>query len=346
MGYSIIEILRFGSSLITRRKYYLLFGAITKRRLGKTEIWVSPVGLGCWQFSGGVIGSFYWDSVSKTRADEIVKVSLEGGVNFFDTAELYGFSRSEKMLSAALTKAGIADRKVVVATKWLPILKTANSIRKTIANRQAALAPFGIELYQVHNPSSISSVEEQMDAMADLVEQKKIGAIGVSNFSPELMRRAHRALAKRGISLASNQVRYSLLDRHIEKDGTLEAAKELGITIIAYSPLAQGVLTGRFHRDPGSINKLPFIRRRIVRRMVEKSRPQVEMLREMSTFYGVSTAQIALNWLINYSGDMIVAIPGATKAEQAAQNAYAMSFTLSPSDMKRLDSLCNNSGVF
>jgi len=179
-----------------------------------------------------------------------------------------------------------------------------------------------------------------MSAMADLVEQKKINAIGVSNFSPELMRRAHRALAKRGIPLASNQVRYSLLDRHIETDGTLEAAKELGVTIIAYSPLAQGVLTGRFHRDPGLINKLPFMRRRIVRRMVEKSRPLVEMLGEVSTFYGVSTAQIALNWLINYNGEMVVAIPGATKAEQAAQNAEAMSFMLSRSDMANLDSLC------
>jgi aryl-alcohol dehydrogenase-like predicted oxidoreductase len=160
-----------------------------------------------------------------------------------------------------------------------------------------------------------------------------------------LMRRAHRALARRGIPLASNQVRYSLLDRHIEMDGTLDSAKELGVTIIAYSPLAQGVLTGRFHRDPGLINKLPFMRRRIVRRMVEKSRPLIEMLGEVSTFYGVSTAQIALNWLINYNGDMVVAIPGATRAEQATQNARAMSFTLSTSDMKRLDGLCKKSGV-
>jgi len=316
-----------------------------KRRLGKTEIQVSRIGLGCWQFSGAVIGSFYWDSVSEAMADEIVRESLEGGVNFFDTAEMYSFGRSEKILSAALTKADIVDGKVVVATKWLPYLRTANSIRKTIANRQATLAPFGIDLYQVHNPRSISSVEKQMSAMADLVEQKKIRAIGVSNFSPELMRRAHRALAKRGIPLASNQVRYSLLDRHIETDGTLDAAKELGVTIIAYSPLAQGALTGRFHRDPDLINKLPFMRRRIVRRMVEKSRPQVEMLGEISTFYGVSSAQIALNWLINYNGDMVVAIPGATRADQAAQNACAMSFTLSQSDMKRLDSLCNKSGA-
>ena len=316
-----------------------------KRRLGKTEIQVSRIGLGCWQFSGAVIGSFYWDSVSEAMADDIVRESLEGGVNFFDTAEMYSFGRSEKILSAALTKAGIADGKVVIATKWLPYMRTANSITKTIANRQATLAPFGIDLYQVHNPRSISSVEKQMSAMADLVEQKKIKAIGVSNFSPELMRRAHRALTKRGIPLASNQVRYSLVDRHIETDGTLDAAKELGVTIIAYSPLAQGVLTGRFHRDPDLINKLPFMRRRIVRRMVEKSRPQVEMLGEISTFYGVSSAQIALNWLINYNGDMVVAIPGATRAEQAAQNACAMSFTLSQSDMKRLDSLCNKSGA-
>jgi aryl-alcohol dehydrogenase-like predicted oxidoreductase len=307
-----------------------------KRHLGNTEIQVSQIGLGCWQFSGALIGSFYWDSVSKTSADEIFKVSLEGGVNFFDTAELYGFGRSENILSAALTKAGIASREVVIATKWLPYLRTANSIRKTIANRQAALAPFGIDLYQIHFPLSFSSIEAQMDAMADLVEQKKIKAVGVSNFSLELMRRAYRALARRGIPLASNQVRYSLLDRHIEMDGTLDAAKELGVTIIAYSPLAQGVLTGKFHRDSRLINQLPLMRRRIMHRMVEKSRPLVEMLEEISTFYGMSNAQIALNWLINYNGDTVVAIPGATRVEQAAQNARAMSFTLSPSDMKRL----------
>jgi len=225
---------------------------------------------------------------------------------------------------------------VVIATKWLPYLRTANSIRKTIANRQAALAPFGIDLYQIHFPLSFSSIEAQMDAMADLVEQKKIKAVGVSNFSLELMRRAYRALARRGIPLASNQVRYSLLDRHIEMDGTLDAAKELGVTIIAYSPLAQGVLTGKFHRDSRLINQLPLMRRRIMHRMVEKSRPLVEMLEEISTFYGMSNAQIALNWLINYNGDTVVAIPGATRVEQAAQNARAMSFTLSPSDMKRL----------
>jgi aryl-alcohol dehydrogenase-like predicted oxidoreductase len=309
-----------------------------KRRLGTTDVWISPVGLGCWQFSGPVIGSFYWGSLPQARADEIVKVSLEEGVNFFDTAELYGFGRSEKMLSAALTRSGIDDRKIVVATKWLPYLRMAGSIINTFYNRQAALAPWGIDLYQVHNPRSLSSIEKQMAAMADLVEQGKISAVGVSNFPPELMRRAHRALTGRGIALASNQVKYSLLDRRIETDGTLEAARELGVTIIAYSPLAQGVLSGRFHRDPGLIEKLPFMRRRIVRRAVEQSRPTVEMLTKISSSYGVSNAQAALNWLINYNGDVVVAIPGATTAEEAAQNAHAMSFSLLPQDMKKLSS--------
>jgi len=119
-------------------------------------------------------------------------------------------------------------------------MRTASAIAKTFPAREKHLSPFEIGLFQVHMPHALSSVEAQMNAMADLLDARKIRAVGVSNFSEERMRRAQKTLIARGYSLASNQVRYSLLDRRIEKDGILAAAKELNISIIAYSPLAQG----------------------------------------------------------------------------------------------------------
>ena len=174
-----------------------------------------------------------------------VKAGLDGGVNWFDTAELYGRGVSEASLATALKAAGKKDDEVVVATKWWPLFRTAGNIPKTIDERLHHLDGYSISNYMVHQPMSFSSPEAEMDEMAKLVEAGKIRSVGVSNFSPERMRRAHRQLQKYGLPLAVNQVRYSLLDRKIERDGTLETAKELGVTIISYTPLESGLLTGK-----------------------------------------------------------------------------------------------------
>ena len=308
------------------------------RPLGKTGIMISAIGLGCMQFSGGMMAA-YWKSLSQEQINKIVQVSLEAGVNWFDTAEIYGFGHSERALSVALQKAGKKNGDVVIATKWSPVLRKASSIIKTYPTREKHLAPFEIDLFQVHLPVSLSSVEAQMNAMADLLDEKKIKAVGVSNFSEERMRRAHRALSARGYSLASNQVRYSLLDRRIESNGVLDAAKELGISIIAYSPLARGILSGKFHKNPEITHKLPLIRRRNIRYDVEKSRELVELLETISSHYGVSESQIALAWLINYHGDTVVAIPGASRAEQAIENYGAPGLKLKQDEMDRIEQL-------
>lgn len=310
-----------------------------KRRLGKTEIEVTPVGLGCWQFASGIIASFYWKSPPQSEIDKIVKTALEGGINWFDTAELYGSGRSEKVLSTALTNAGKVDGEVVIATKWTTFFRTAGFITRTIANRKSYLAPFGIDLYQIHQPRALATVKAQMNAMADLVEEAKIRAVGVSNFSEGLMRKSHVALAERGLPLATNQVRFNLLDRRIEKNGVLDAAKELDVTIIAYSPLAQGLLTGKFHKNPELVNRLPFIRRMQVRRMIQKSQPLIETLDNIARSYNCSASEVALSWVINYRGDSIVAIPGATKKEHVLQNIGAMALKLSRDEMLKLDTL-------
>jgi len=308
------------------------------RPLGKSGIRITPIGLGAWQFSKGQsFNRFFWKSLSEETQNAIVQAALDGGINWFDTAEAYGFGRSERGLSHALQAAGRSDGDVVIATKWMPFGRTAASIGKTIDKRQENLAPFHIDLHQVHNPSSFSQPEDEMDAMADLVLAGRIRAVGVSNFSAGQMLRAHSRIQAHGLPLASNQVKYSLLDRQIEGNGILEAARALGITIIAYSPLEWGVLTGKFHDNPGLVKRLPLVRRVSVGRMLEKSEPVIRLLKEIAAAHGVKPSQVALNWLVNFSGQTVVAIPGASKPHHAREAAGAMGFTLSDEELARLD---------
>ena len=313
------------------------------RPLGYSDIKISPIGLGCWQFSEGrgLVGGF-WPALPQETANQIVAASLVAGINWFDTAEAYGRGRSEIALAAALKAAGRTNGDVVVATKWWPMFRTARSIKATIGRRRACLAPFAIDLYQVHQPFAFASVEAQMNAMADLVADKAIRTVGVSNFTAEKMRAAHAVLAARGVPLVSNQMRYSLLDRRIESNGVLAAASELGITIIAYSPLAQGLLTGKFHKDPNLVRSRPGPRKWMAgfrRDGLELSRPVVTAVGEIAASHGATPSQVALNWLVRFHGETVVAIPGATSVRQAEENAGALDFELTAAELARLDEL-------
>jgi aryl-alcohol dehydrogenase-like predicted oxidoreductase len=312
----------------------------SKRTLGRTNIAVTPIGLGMMEFAGGagLMGSAF-PVIAQQDKNAIVQAALEGGINWFDTAELYGAGVSEASLCAALKAAGKADHEVVVATKWWPMFRTARNIPRTIQDRIRFLGGYTIGLYMVHHPSSFSSVEAEMEAMADLVEAGKIRSVGVSNFNSGQMRRAYRALQKRGLPLAANQVRYSLLDRSIERNGILDTAQELGITITAYTPLASGLLTGKYHRDPELLRKKSWYWRARLERGVGKSRKLVTALDEIGIKYDATAGQVALNWLIHSHGETVVAIPGVTKVRQAEESAGAMSFKLSDSDMDRLSEL-------
>lgn len=310
-----------------------------RRRLGRTEIELSPLGLGCWQFSegSGVVGA-YWPRLSGDDMAAIVRRSLEGGIDWFDTAEAYGWGKSEEALARALTAVGKKPGEVVVATKWNPFGRFAGSIGGTIDERLRRLAPFPIDLHQVHQPYGFSTVEAEMDALADLVEQKKIRAVGVSNYGEARMRRAHARLQARGLSLASNQVQYNLLDRRIEKNGVLAAARELGISIIAYSPLAQGLLSGKFHDDPALLGRIGMrrVRPEFRRARLARIRPLVELLKVVGQAHGATPSQVALAWLLQAHGDTVLAIPGATKLKHADENVGAMSLSLTPRELEEI----------
>jgi aryl-alcohol dehydrogenase-like predicted oxidoreductase len=264
---------------------------------------------------------------------------MQGGTNWFDTAEIYGLGRSEQTLAQALQANTIQKGEVVVATKWQPMLRTAGNLRKTIDTRLRFLGGYPIDLFYVHMPWGLSGPEAEMDAMADLVEAGKIRAVGVSNFDAGRMQRAHAALEKRGLPLAANQMEYSLLNRKIETNGVLETARKLGVTIVAYTPLAYGLLSGKYHQNPQLVEKKPFMQRRRVQRQVERSRPVVEALMEIAARRGVTPAQAALNWVITSQGEGVVAIPGATSTRQAAENAAAMHFQLAEEELAQLDRL-------
>lgn len=310
---------------------------IMKRRLGKSDLQVTSIGLGCWQFSGSKDSSSFWNSPLQEEVDKIVKIALDGGINWFDTAELYGRGSSERALATALCKVGIADNDVVIATKWLPLFRTAGNIPRTIGNRLECLSPCKIDLYQIHMPYAFSSVEAQMDAMASLVKDEKIRFVGVSNFSANQMRRAHTALAKHGLPLVSNQVRFNLVNRNLEKNGVLDVARELSISLIAYSPLAQGLLTGKFHKNPELVKKLPSIRRLLLGRQVEKTRRLIIKLGDIADAHNCSLSEVALSWVVNFHGDVILAIPGATKTEHVHQNIGALTLKLTPEELTGLD---------
>lgn len=318
-------------------------GSTPLRQLGQSNVRISPIGLGCWQFSkgNGIVGKF-WPAMEQDAINTIVKEALDGGVNWFDTAEVYGKGDSERALSEALDAITEDGDTPVIATKWWPAFRKSQSIVHTLNERRNALGGRTIDLHQVHQPFSFSSPSDEMNAMADLLDEDKIRSAGVSNFNLEQMKEAHEALQERGYSLASNQVKFSLLDRRIEENGILDYAKEQGITIIAYSPLEQGILSGKFHQNPDLIRKIQGVRKYTPNfrpKGLKKTEPLITLMRRLAEDYDVTPTQIALNWVIHQHGDTVVAIPGASKTHHATANATAMNFELSNTDLFALDQM-------
>lgn len=287
------------------------------------------MGLGAWQFGDRVMWN-YGQTHNEKDIEAAFDVSLNEGIRFIDTAEAYGMGKSETFLGQFLKK---TDQPVLLASKYFPYPWRFHRSFMMRALR-GSLERLGLEkldLYQIHWPTPLTSPETLMDWMADLVKSGLTRTVGVSNFSPTQTVRAYTTLARHNIPLASNQVEYHLLNRTIEKNGLLERCKELGIRVIAYSPLAKGFLTGKY-----STEKLPpGPRAAMFAQALTKIQPLLKLMTEIGQDHGgKSNAQVALNWCI-CKGTM--PIPGAKNAEQAQQNAGALGWKLTEEQVAALD---------
>lgn len=303
-------------------------------RLGADGPTVSALGVGTWSWGD----SLFWQYGKDYGANDVqqaFEASLAAGITFFDTAEVYGLGKSEELLGGFIQA---TDTPVAVATKYFPLpwrfkpQAVADALTASLKRLQMAT----VALYQVHWPFDfLMGQKTLMNALADEVKQGRIQSIGVSNYSASQMHQAHSYLAERGIPLAVNQVQYSLLHRKIESNGVLSAAKDLGMTILAYSPLAQGLVTGKYTLDT---YQPPTGARRLDPRFskdgLRKIEPLITVLREVGQHYDKTPAQVALNWLMGQGS--VVPIPGAKNAKQAQQNAGALGWSLTPDDLKKI----------
>jgi aryl-alcohol dehydrogenase-like predicted oxidoreductase len=292
---------------------------------------VAALGVGTWQW-----GDRYWrfgGEYGQSDVEEAYRVSREAGIDFFDTAEIYGRGKSERILG---TLVGRDQGPVVVATKFAP-LPTRWTARHVTRALDASLKRLGmprVDLYQIHWPYSFMRIDMLMNALADQAEAGKVRAVGVSNYSARQMRQAHAVLARRGIPLASNQVHYSLLHRAPERNGVLMACRELDVRLIAYSPLEQGILTGKYHHGtppPGGFREVVGAYRPSALRA---SLPLIQSLEQIGAAHGGKTpSQVALNWLMRRGA---LPIPGAKTAAQAAANAGALGWDLGDEELAQL----------
>ncbi|MBW4675504.1 MAG: aldo/keto reductase [Desmonostoc geniculatum HA4340-LM1] len=303
--------------------------------LGQNGPVVTPLCIGTWAWGDKLFWN-YGNDYGPEQLKEAFTAALQAGVNFFDTAEVYGMGLSETFLGQFMQQ---TQQRVQIATKFgpLPWRFTGQSVSDALTQSLKRLQVEQIDLYQVHWPFAFFlSQKTLMNALADEVKRGRIAAVGVSNYSAEQMRDAHQILADRGVPLAVNQVRYSLLSRQIESKGIVATARELGVTLLAYSPLAQGLLTGKYTIDSAEI---PTGARKIDPRFnkegLQKIAPVISLLRNFGEKYDRTPAQVALNWLISQGN--VIPIAGVKTAEHVRQNAGALGWKLNEDEIQELE---------
>ena len=302
--------------------------------LGKTNIMITTVGVGAWAWGDRMVWGYGGSGYSDADIQEAFDVSLANGTNWFDTAEVYGMGRSEKFLAQFLPR---TTKEVLVATKFFPFpwRVRKESLIRSLKKSLGRLQLKHVDLYQIHNPLGRWSKPEYISALADAVNAGLTRAVGVSNFNTEKTKLANETLKAAGVPLASNQVEYSLFDRRIEKNGVLDYCLENEITVIAYSPLAKGMVTGKYGPD----NPPPGPRKRMYPpKKLQRAQPVITLLQEIGATHEKTPAQVALNWTICKG---TVSIPGAKNAKQAADNLGAMGWRLTPEEVAALDEPSN-----
>ena len=297
--------------------------------LGKSDIHISPILMGTWQ-----AGKDMWVGIDDAQTTGAIRAAFEAGITTFDTAEVYGNGHSERVLGAAVSD--FRDR-VILATKVFANHLKAEQVKEACHRSLKNLKTDVIDLYQIHWPAGSFKTEkvpiaETMGALNQLKEEGKIRTIGVSNFS----RLQLEAACQYG-RIDSLQPPYSLFWRHVEDDA-MPYCVDNDITILAYSPMAQGLLTGKFaedhrfeegdHRSRNRLFKPKNFQR--VQRALSKLRPLAEEKR-------ASLGQLALAWIISHAG--VCAIAGARNTDQAVENAGAANISLSDDDLTRLDEI-------
>jgi len=292
------------------------------------------MGLGAWQWGDRIVWSY-----GQSHTDEDIRkafdVSLNLGIRFIDTAEVYGSGYSERLLGKFLKE---TDQPLLIATKFFPWpwRFTKGSIPRALRGSLDRIGIEAVDLYHIHGPTPVMSVETMMEGMLECVKRGWTRTVGVSNFGQKRMLRAYSTLAQHGIPLASNQVHYSLLSREVEKNGTLARCKELGIRLIAYSPLEKGLLTGKYSSE----NPPPGVRGPQYGEMLKKLPPVLKLIQEIGQNHaGKAVSQVSLNWLICKGA---LPIPGAKNMRQAEENAGGAGWQMTEEEVTKLDEITDN----
>jgi aryl-alcohol dehydrogenase-like predicted oxidoreductase len=300
------------------------------------ELNIAPLGVGAWTWGTTRLWG-YGKDYDRSDVGRAFRASMAEGVTLVDTAEMYGNGASERIIGEILREGGF-EGTPVIATKFapLPYRFSSKSLLDALDKSLERLGIETIDLYQIHFPSPILRIKSLMDALAETVKAGKVRRVGVSNYDADQMRQAHDRLASHGVSLASNQVEYSLLQRAPETNGVLEACRDLDVSLIAYSPIAKGLLTGKY--SPGGDRPTGLVRRMgrtFGEQNLKKIEPVVNILREIGEAHNKRPAQVALNWLITQKHTF--PIPGAKNESQARQNAGALGWEMTGEEAELLE---------
>lgn len=286
---------------------------------------ISKIGLGTWQFGSREWG--YGDEYAQREAKTILLRALDLGINLIDTAEVYGLGRSERIVGEA-----IADRRddVFVATKIFPVLPLAPIVEQRAVASAQRLGVQRLDLYQVHQPNPLVRDTTTMRGMAALRDVGLVEEVGVSNYSLARWKAAEQALGRR---VLSNQVQYNMVRRDPERD-LIPYAEAHGRIVIAYSPLAQGLVTGKYDADNPPTGAVRTNNPLFLPENLRRAQPLVDALREVADAHDATPAQVALAWTIR--SDNVVAIPGASSVEQVEANAAAADLHLADDEIRAL----------
>ncbi len=333
-------------------------------KLGKTDVQVPAIG----------VGTMLWlptNDQEKENYFEVYKTCLDYGINFFDTAEIYGNGKSERLLGEFLKRDG---RKILISSKFAPPSKmnpltqkrkqvdksSPKALEEALNGSLERLGVSCIDLYLIHVPPKKGNISDYMEIMAKAVHENKIKAIGVCNFSAKQIEEAEQTLEKYGLSLAVAMVGYNILRRYPETNGVFDVCEKYGISIIPYAPLAEGTLTGKYRNKKvpfmykmtsyfGHLNitkerndHIPFIKRLLSCPRecdTKKMEPLMIELDKIAQEHNKTIAQVSINWLLTNPNVDVIPIPGMRNVKQVKDNVGAIDWELSKEEREIINNI-------